>query len=220
MKKGIIFDLDGTLLDTSEGIFSSVRYALYNMNVHDFHEERLREFVGPSPIKAYQEIIGLSETAAREATTFHRAYGKEKGIYQAEPYLGMTELLSELKEKGYKLGVATLKRQDIAEEILENFKIASCFDKIVGIDFEEKLTKTDTINLVLQGLDLKNEEALMIGDTKGDFQGANNAGVDFIAVTYGFGFNQDTDYSTFVKQPLGIANNTLELKEIISKLSP
>ncbi|MEY8444317.1 HAD-IA family hydrolase [Lactococcus ileimucosae] len=220
MKKVIIFDLDGTLFDTSKGIFNSIRFAIEKMDISNLAEERFPEFVGPPPVKAYQEIAGLSEDKARQATQYHRGYGKSKGIYEAELYPNMYQLLSDLTEKGFRLGVATLKRQDIAQEVLEHFKISQFFDVVIGMDFEDTLTKTDTINIVLKSLGVNKSQALMIGDTKGDFQGANNAGVDFIAVTYGFGFNQDTDYSTFVKQPLGIANNTLELKEIISKLSP
>ena len=76
----IIFDLDGTLLDTSRGIFNSARYAERMLNLPPVEDETLRRFVGPPPKSMYMEIYGLDEKAAETATLYHRQYGKESRL--------------------------------------------------------------------------------------------------------------------------------------------
>lgn len=189
----IIFDLDGTLLDTSVGIFNSVRFAEQEMNFEAISDSRLKEFVGPPPKSMYMKVYGVSEEIAIEAVKLHRRYGREKAVYEATVYPGINNLLEILKERGYKLAVSTLKTQSIAEKVLMNFKLYDYFDAIVGMDVNESFKKCDTIKIAMQRTDTKGA-TLMIGDSQYDYEGAIEAGVDFIGVLYGFGFDIKKSY--------------------------
>ncbi len=192
--KVVLFDLDGTLLDTSPGIFGSVRFAEKSLGLNPIPETQLRNFVGPPPTESYMKNYGVSQKVAVEATKFHRQYGAEHGIYEAKVYDGIPELLEKLKSKGVKLGVCTLKRQDIAENILSNFCLKKYFDVIVGIDNQESLTKADTIIIALNKLSYADRNSVvLIGDSIYDAEGAKKSNVDFIGVTYGFGLNTKSE---------------------------
>lgn len=188
----VLFDLDGTLIDTSRGIFNSVRYAEQKMGFAPIPDEQLGRFVGPPPIQSYMANHGASEDEAKEATKYHREYGLQYGIYEAEVYEGIPELLAELKREGKKLGVCTLKRQDVAEKVLEHFGLIHYFDVVVGIDQQESLTKAGTIDIALQTLQRNDKEnVVLIGDSVYDAEGASEADVAFIGVLYGFGFKEE-----------------------------
>ncbi len=193
--KVVLFDLDGTLIDTSEGIFNSVRYAEKMMNLNPLPESELRKFIGPPPASSYMKYHGLTKEKAIQATAFHREYGSKFGAYEAKVYDGIPELLAKLKNEGIKLGVCTLKRQDIAEKVLEHFGMLKSFDTVVGIDSGESLSKADTINIALQKLNhQKKTDVVLIGDSLYDAEGAQKADIDFIGVLYGFGLNQNKKY--------------------------
>lgn len=190
----IIFDLDGTLLDTSPGIFNSVRYALRVSGLPSIEESKLPEFVGPPPRQKYMELYNLDEESAFNVVKKHREYGRTKAIYESSIYPGIVFALNELKSLGYKLGVATLKSQEIAEAVLENQGLTSFMDIIVGMDENESLTKTDMIHEARRLLNVKGK-TVMIGDSLYDYEGAVEAGVDFIGVLYGFGFKKGEEKS-------------------------
>lgn len=191
----VLFDLDGTLLDTSPGIFNSVRFAEKSLGLNPILDSDLKSFVGPPPIESYMNNYGISNEMAVEATKFHRQYGAEHGIYEAKVYDGIPELLAKLKCNGCKLGVCTLKRQDIAESVLSVFDLFNFFDTIVGIDNQESLTKADTINIALENLKFSDKsKVVLIGDSMYDAKGAKSADIDFIGVTYGFGLRKEEQY--------------------------
>lgn len=196
----IIFDLDGTLLDTSPGIFNSVRYAQQQMGFPPLPESRLREFVGPPPKQMYRKVFGVNEEEAAKATAFHRQYSKEKAIYEAAVYPGMKQTLSALKQSGYRLAVATLKGQEIAKTVLQLYGLRDYFDAVVGMDEAESLTKCETIRLAIK-LTGTTGAALMVGDSEYDAVGAAQAGVDFVGATYGFGISEDEARFPLIRNP-------------------
>ena len=189
----ILFDLDGTLLDTSTGIFNSVRFAERKMNLIKISDERLKEFVGPPPKKMYMEVYGLDETSALQAARYHREYGRTKAVYEAKPYPDMMRTLQQLKQRGFRLGVATLKSQEIAEEVLRVNGLLGLFDCVVGMDKDETRKKVDTIHIAQQQTDSK--ATVLVGDSAYDYEGAMAAGIDFIGALYGFGFKESEVYS-------------------------
>lgn len=210
----VIFDLDGTLLDTSKGIFNSVRYAESKMGFNPVLEEQLALFVGPPPVEMYQKIYGVSLNVAMEATKYHREYGRNKGFYESIIYEGMVELLHELKNNGVLLGVATLKAHDITIKLLDYFELSHFFDAIVGIDNGESLTKTDTIKIALNKCKITDyKKSVLIGDSKYDAIGALEVGCDFIGVTYGYGFTTFADISEF--DNVGFVDNVGSLKDLL-----
>ena len=188
----ILFDLDGTLLDTSRGIFNSVRFAEKQMNLNSVPDERLREFVGPPPKKMYMDVYGLEEESALLAVRYHREYGRTKAVYEAIPYPDMLRTLQQLNNHGFKLGVATLKSQEIAEEVLRLNGMLDLFMCVVGMDKDETRKKVDTIRMAQ--LDTNAKNAVLVGDSPYDYEGAIAAGIDFIGVLYGFGFKECESY--------------------------
>lgn len=186
----ILFDLDGTLLDTSQGIFNSVRYAESQMGLFPIPESQLRLFVGPPPKTMYLKLYGLTEEEAIRATTFHREYGRREAIYEAIVYPGVKETLTSLRTMGLKTAVATLKKQEIAESILEHFGLQNMFDTIVGMDEKESMTKAQTIQKAIYDTSTEGK-VLMVGDSQYDLDGARKAEVDFVGALYGFGFKKD-----------------------------
>lgn len=202
----LLFDLDGTLLDSSEGIYNSVRYAEKKMGLIPVSNDILREFVGPPPKEMYSKVYDLDEESAQRATMFHREYSEKKGIYESVPYPNIQLVLQELKRKGYILGVATLKKQSLADEVLKYTKM-NYFDVIVGMDPEEKSSKVDIIRTAMECVNCS--EAIMIGDTEYDYRGALAAGIGFIGVLYGFGFDRNGVY------PFPTAERAIDLLDVM-----
>ncbi len=208
-----IFDLDGTLMDTSPGIFGSVRYAEGKMGFPPTAEENLRHFVGPPPMEIYKRTYGIDDATALRAVQFHREYGRARAIFEATVYPGMEETLARLKLTGAKVSVATLKVQDMADSILANFHLTDYFDHIVGMDKGESMTKCGAILKTLKHAGVPADKALMIGDSEYDYVGAKEAGVDFVGALYGFGFTGDSDQSGWI----GAMNEARDLIDIVSK---
>ena len=206
---GVIFDLDGTLLDTSEGVFASVRHTVEALGKPALDEATLRTFIGPPVKLSLIRLYGLDEDAANQATEIFRTQYKDHDLLKAEPYAGIKELIRALRAQGYKIGVATLKREDYALTLLEHYHFTELCDSICGSDFASKMTKADVLHKCLNALELSPSEAVLIGDTSSDGKGAKEAGVDFIAVTYGFG--PDTEEAWQEYEPVYTAHDTHEI---------
>lgn len=210
----VIFDLDGTLIDTSEGIVNSVRYAEKMMGLPTLPKEKVREFLGPPPKSKYMELYGLGEEDALKATKYHREYGSKHAVYESAIYEGMKNLLDRLRNDGFMLAVATLKLQSIAEQVLGLHGIADKFDRIAGMDAGEGASKSDLIQKLI--LQLQPEgKTVLIGDSLYDLEGAKDAKTDFIGVGYGFGFRsaEEEKYKTIYD----FAADTEELYAFIIK---
>lgn len=142
-----------------------------------------------------------------EATLRFRSYYKDEGVFRSRLYDGMETLLRTLKAAGYTLMVATLKREEQAQSLVKHLGIADFFSAVVGSDDSEQRTKRDTIEIAMQLSDISSPEGvLMIGDSEFDAVGAAQAGVDFCAVTYGFGLTPEVlkqhSYKLEIASPL------------------
>lgn len=203
--QSIIFDLDGTLLDTSEGILNSIDYAVNILKLPIPTLEEKYKFIGPPVCDSFINILQLNEELAKEATILYRQRYAEKGKYESKTYDGILDLLKQLNAKGFKLGIATLKGEVIANEILKYFNLKKYFGAIYGQNSNDTRNKADTIQLSLDKLDISANNALMVGDSMHDYNGSNIVGIDFCAVTYGFGFNLETAKGKYViKKPLDL----------------
>ena len=194
----VIFDLDGTLLDTGEGISRSVGYVIETMKLPKITPEVMRTFIGPPIQKSFARVYGLDEKEANEAADLFRNRYKDTDILLATPYEGIFDTIRSLSDAGVRSAVATYKRQDYAEKILVHFGFDRVCDVICGSDFEGKLTKKDIIENAIKKLGVSDKKrAVMIGDSDNDAIGAAQMGVDFIGVTYGFGFASDEDVDEY-----------------------
>ncbi len=186
--KNIIFDLDGTLTDSKPGIVKGVQYALRCYGVDEPDLDKLTSFVGPPLYKSFMDYLGCSEEEAKEAVECYREYYAETGLYENALYDGVEGLLYALKEKGYRLLIASSKPRIYVKRILSFFRILRYFDIVEGSELDSKRTdKAELLGYVLDKWNLKAEECVMIGDRKHDVLGARANGMDSIAVGYGYG---------------------------------
>lgn len=187
----IIFDLDGTLLDTSEGILSSVKYTIDFFHLDPLSEEKMRTFIGPPIQKSFaREYNVRPELADNYAAVFRDRY-KAFDLLKAKPYPGIINTLKELRSRGIVLGVATYKREDYALKLLDYYGFVQLFDVIHGSDFSGKQTKKDIILECINEVQLQDHNRIvLIGDTDSDAVGANDVGIHFVGVTYGFGYKK------------------------------
>ena len=129
----VLFDLDGTLVDNSEGITKSTQFALDSYGYPNQPMETLKKFIGPPLHESFMEFYGFSKEQAFEAVDRYRVRYKEKGVYENRLYPGMKELLEALKGVGVKLSVSTSKPTVFTEKILKQNGIFELFDQIVGV---------------------------------------------------------------------------------------
>lgn len=185
----ILFDLDGTLMDTSEGILSAVRYTIKSLKLHELPEDKIRSFIGPPIQQSFAKEYGVTkEVADRYASVFRERY-KNFDLVKAVPYPGIYKTLKDLRSLGCVLAVATYKREDYAVKLLDGYGFLDYFDIVHGSDFSGKQKKSDIIRLCINEAQCKDsDKAVLIGDTDSDRFGAQEAGIHFLGVTYGFGY--------------------------------
>ncbi|KHD37807.1 5'-nucleotidase [Clostridium acetobutylicum] len=184
----VLFDLDGTLTDSAEGITKSVKYSLNKFDIQVEDLSSLNKFVGPPLKTSFMEYYNFDEETATAAIDYYRDYFKAKGMFENKVYAGIEALLSSLKDYGFHLVVATSKPTVFSKQILEHFKLAFYFDAIVGSSLDGKLsTKEDVIRYAMESLNIKSNDAIMIGDREYDVIGAFKNNLPSIGVTYGFG---------------------------------
>ena len=214
--KALLFDLDGTLTASGEGITKSVQYALQKMGKGALgeHLEALEVFVGPPLLSQFMVYAGFSEEEAKEAVKYYRERYTVTGIFENRPYEGIAELLGKLQAKGYLLAVASSKPDSMVKIVLEHSHLDGYFQVMQGSDIARpKMTKAQVIEAVLGELGLENtrEEAVMIGDRFYDVCGAREAGLSCIGVTYGYGNRKELQQ----EGALEIAETVEELGRIL-----
>lgn len=205
-----IFDLDGTLLDTTEGVLSAVKYTMNEMGFAIPDDKALSAFIGPPIQDSFARTYGLEGKILQEiASVFRNKYSTEEYLLLAKPYEGIFELFEELCKRGIRPAVATYKREDYALTLLRHFGFDRYTDIMFGGDHENKLKKKDIIEKCMTVSGVPKERAVMIGDTAFDAIGAEGMGVDFLGVTYGFGFETKKEIED--GYAVGSADTPLEL---------
>ena len=186
----ILFDLDGTITDSGEGIIKSVQYALDKMGVVESDPDSLRKFIGPPLINSFMKYYHLSkEDAIQMRNIFNERY-QPVGWMENRPYEGIEKVLKTLQEDGNLLGIATSKPEDVADRVLRYFGLREyfpifCAAPLNGIGGE----KAGRIRAAIEeakkcGCEAKN--VIMVGDTRFDVLGAHECGIPCVGVTWGF----------------------------------
>lgn len=184
----ILFDLDGTLTDSAEGVIRACQYMQEKMGMQVWATEDLRFIVGPPLMKTFTEDFGMDVETAEQAMLVYREYYGTVGLFENKVYPGVVEMLADLRAKGKRMAVATSKKEALAVRILEHFDIAKYFD-VIGGDAREvgRDTKAKVIDYVLETLQAEKGDVIMVGDRKFDIEGAHTLGVPCIAVEFGYG---------------------------------
>lgn len=197
MYNTILFDLDGTLTDPGIGITNSVAYALAKWNIKVEDRRELYKFIGPPLLDSFAEYYGFSEEECQQAVVYYREYFRSNGIYENEVYPGVVEMLTELKNAGKKVVLATSKPEEFALIILKHFDLFKYFDFVAGATMDESRSKkADVIAYALESCgigsaDLK--DVIMVGDRKHDVLGAKENNLDCIGVLFGYGDREELE---------------------------
>ncbi len=192
--KHVLFDLDGTLVDSTEGVLESAKYTIDQLGYEKLDEDTLKSFIGPPIGDSFQKTYNIDDRKKEEMVRIFRDRYKDHDLFKAELYDGIAELLQFLKEHNVKMSVATYKRYDYARMLTKEFGIDDYCSVIEGSDFEGELTKIDIMQKCIDMQEIDKSECIMIGDTGFDGKASKILGVDFIAVTFGFGFKQPKDF--------------------------
>lgn len=196
MYRAILFDLDGTLTASAEGITKSVQYALHRLGIEEPDLYKLEAFIGPPLLDQFMEAYGMDQATAGQAVGYYRERYTRQGIYENRPYEGIRELLQELKERGYILGVASSKPIVYVRQILEYFQLTSFFTVIEGSQMDgSRVTKGDVIREAIRRLQMEDQlgQVVMVGDRRHDILGAREVGIDCVAVAYGYGSMEELE---------------------------
>ncbi len=193
--KYLLFDLDGTLIDTTEGVLKSAQNALKFFDIY-VETEKLMNFFGPPLKYSFSNLYGLSDNDADEAIKIYNERYNKLGYVESRIFPEMALLLPKLKEAGYILGVATSKPQDQAEEMLKFHSLSCYFDFISGSNADGSIsTKDEVIEEALKhfGITDARNEVLMIGDMKYDIIGAKRTGIDSFGIYTGTASEDDLE---------------------------
>lgn len=215
MYKAILFDLDGTLTESGEGITKCVQYALEKLGKPESDLKKLEVFIGPPLMEQFMKYAGLDEETARRAVEYYRERYSTTGIFENRPYPGVEEMLQELKRKKYLLAVASSKPEYFVKQILDYFHLTEYFDEIVGSELNGSRTnKIEVIEETLRrlGLDKHREQVIMVGDKEHDVLGARAAGLECVAVSYGYGTAEELTAA----QPLQTVSSTEEILDFFA----
>ena len=211
--KNIVFDLDGTLLDTSKGIIESVKYTAKTLGYPILSNDFFQCFIGPPIQASFMRYYHCNEEEAQMAANIFRDYYRNSALLKATAYEGIYELCESLRHFGMGMAVATYKREDYALSLLRNFHFDRFFSSMHGADNNNVMKKKDIIDLCLQDLHADTHNTVLVGDTENDAKGAFDAGISFIAVTYGFGFKSKKDVDKY--NYIGIANKPFDILNYI-----
>lgn len=198
--KYLFFDLDGTIVNTFEGITRSFAYALSTCGIHVTDMNELRPVIGPPLVDAFMSLYGFSEEAAIEAVERYRERYNNTYVDESELYDGIKDTIQSLSSAGYKIVLATAKPQHFADGLLGHYGLADSFHYIAGASLDKsRNSKTKVLQHIIDTLGIKDmSEAVMIGDREFDLCGAAQFGIDAIGVLYGFGSFEELSNSPHI----------------------
>lgn len=213
--EAVVFDLDGTLLNTLDDLCDSVNYALRHKGYPERNIEEVRCFVGNGVEKLMMRAVpqNIDSEDAKEALEIFKAYYKDNSKNKTRPYEGIMELLNELHNKGFKLAIVSNKFNEAVKELNKEF-----FGGYIECAYGEcetirKKPNPDAVIKALEDLNVTKEQAVYVGDSDVDIMTAANAGLDCISVSWGFRTRQELEMNGAVS----IIDEPMDLMDIIYK---
>ncbi len=188
MYKAVIFDFDGTICDTGEGVKKCAAYALDSMGIAHPQWNEMDFFIGPPLLVTFQERFNQSPSAAEELVQKFRERYSTKGLTESCLYDGVCDLLYRLKADGIKIGIASSKPQKYIVSLLEKYGVEKCFDSVCGVSFNADCeSKQSIISRCIGELGVEKADAVMVGDRHYDIDGAKANGIASVGVLWGYG---------------------------------
>ena len=214
--KAVLFDLDGTLSNSKEGITKCVQYALKHFGIEEPDRDKLEIFIGPPLVDSFMNFYGMSLEDAKLATAKYRERYTPIGIHEASMYPGTRECIEELKRQGYIIGMASSKPEEYCRIILEDFGILDLFDDVVGATMDGRIDSKEEVLMEVfrRWSHYGKDEMCLIGDSIYDVEGANLVGIPCVAVSYGFGDVKEMTAAGAV----AVIDNLVELPEVLKYL--
>ncbi|MGI5898322.1 MAG: dTMP kinase [Christensenellales bacterium] len=190
-KRTVIFDFDGTLMDTGQGVFDTLRIVFDEYQV-DCSEEAMKTFIGPPLFESIGSFCGFDDEKTMEMVSSYRRHYTEFGLSGYSIYTGITQLLERLRAGGARLYVATNKPRETAQKMLESSGLIRFFEGVYGAGMNDRRSiKTENILKILQIAGAQN--AIMVGDRKGDVEAAHEAGIPCVYAGWGFGSKEESE---------------------------
>ena len=186
----VLFDLDGTLVDSGIGVTSSVEYALNKLGITPPPRQELFKFIGPPLVQSFSEFYGFDEEKTTIAIKYFREYYGKTGVLECTMYDGVLELMISLKNKGDHIGIASSKAENYAVQVVDNKGILPylAFVAAASVDETTRYTKEAVLEYALTLCTEKDRgKILMVGDRHFDINGAKRFGLDSVGVTFGYG---------------------------------
>ena len=186
--RNVLFDLDGTLVDSSRTILDSVDHALRSLGVDPAGGPPVERLIGRPLLDIFTDAFGLPRSQALEAIDRYRAHYEALAQAGTTVYEGVREGLADLTCGGYRLFLATVKPTPIAESVLRDLQLRVHFTGVAGASMgPERRGKDQIIAWALDTYELGARETIMVGDRDQDIEGARANGLASVAVSWGFG---------------------------------
>ncbi|MEI0531302.1 HAD hydrolase-like protein [Brachyspira pilosicoli] len=216
--KNILFDLDGTITDSANGITNAVKYGIKKMseiypdlNIVLPEDNILRKFIGPPLDISFKKYIYDNQDKAMEFIKYYREdYNGNNGLFNCTLYDGIYDLIKTLYNNNFNTYLATAKPLESAVRIIKHFDLDKYFTNMYGAILGGAIkNKLDVLKEASLKENFNKNETIMIGDRIDDIEASKNMGFDSIAVRYGFGNDEEFRDATY------IVNNTKEILDII-----
>jgi len=193
--KSAFFDLDGTLLESHEGITKSIKYAIEKLGHSSPSLAQLRTTIGQPLWEVFPQLLGTDERVQIErAVALYRERFESKGIYENAVFPGVPEMLQAVKHLGLTCYIVTSKPTQYAKRLAAHFSLSRFFTKIYGSHLDGEFSKkADLIRHALKEETLDPKKTVMVGDRASDIRGALNNGLTAIGVTYGYGTRRELE---------------------------
>ena len=209
----ILFDFDGVLLDGSAGLERTLVWTIGECGLRNLNDDEIKHFVRLSPLqRSFVDVFGIDWDESQQYCDLFRNHFKQGECLNARLYDGGGDVLNDLKSQGFRLGIASFKREDYLLKIVQHFGIDQYFDAVCGADSDNKLTKADIIINCMKFMNVVPAECVYVGDTENDAKSAAAVDVPFIASVYGFGFQNAADAGAC--NPVAILHDIRELAEV------
>ncbi len=210
--QAIFFDLDGTIVNSEQGILESVKYSLSSFGIFEENSSFLRQIIGPPLETSFINLFHLTPDQTKQAIALYRERYAEKGVNEFSLYDDIKEVIQILYQAGVQLAVATSKPTHFSKQMLASANLLDFFKIVSGSDPGRDLDKTTVIEHAMKNFEeVACSKILMVGDRKFDILGAHVHGLHSCAVTYGFGSYDELQSA----QPTYIIDTPKDLLQIL-----